>query len=81
MTATVLVRTRTEVLDPPGAAVRDTLVARGVVGVRDVRLGRRIELEVDAGTDVAALCSALLVHAEVEIAEIVTSPPADRPRP
>ena len=77
MKATVLVRTRADVLDPQGAAVRDTLVALGFVGVRDVRLGRLVELEVDEGTDVAALCSALLVHDAVEIAEIVADPRFD----
>ena len=70
MRARVLVRVRPEVLDPQGVAVRDTLVGLGFAGVRDVRLGRLVELEVDEDTDVTALCRALLVHEAVEEAEI-----------
>lgn len=71
MKATVLVRTHPDVLDPQGAAVRDTLVALGFGGVREVRIGRLIELDVAEGTDVAALCEALLVHPTIEVAEVV----------
>lgn len=78
MKATVLVRTRPEVLDAQGASVRDTLVALGFDGVHDVRIGRLIELDVTSSTDVEALCAALLVHPAVEIAEIVGEPEATK---
>lgn len=74
MKATVLVRTLADVLDPQGAAVRDTLVALGFAGVHDVRIGRLIELDVAEGTDVEALCAALLVHPALETAQIVEGP-------
>jgi phosphoribosylformylglycinamidine synthase len=54
--ATVLVRLKREVLDPQGNAVQRALRTMGFAGVRDVRIGKLIELELDPGTDdVAAL--------------------------
>jgi phosphoribosylformylglycinamidine synthase len=46
--ATVFVRLKTEVLDPQGEAVRKALAHIGVDGVRGVRVGRLVELELDA---------------------------------
>ena len=77
MRATVLVRTRPDVLDAQGTAVRDTLVALGFDGVRDVRIGRLIELDVSEGTDVQRLCDALLVHPAIEVAEVMALPARD----
>ena len=53
--ATVLVRLKPEVLDPQGDAVRRALKAQGFDGVRDVRIGKLIEIEVEGATDSAAL--------------------------
>ena len=57
MKATVLVRLKSEVLDPQGDAVRRALGKLGFEGVRSVRVGKLIEMELDdavAGTDVRA---------------------------
>ena len=50
MKATVLVRLKREVLDPQGDAVRRALGTLGFDGVRDVRVGKLIEI--DLGADV-----------------------------
>jgi phosphoribosylformylglycinamidine synthase len=51
MKATVLVRLKTEVLDPQGDAVKRALGRLGFEGVTGVRVGKLIEIEID---DVAA---------------------------
>ena len=45
--ATVLVRLKTEVLDPQGDAVRRALDKLGFQGVKSVRVGKLIEIEMD----------------------------------
>jgi phosphoribosylformylglycinamidine synthase len=47
--ATVLVRLKTEVLDPQGDAVRQALVRLGFEGVKGVRVGKLIEIELESG--------------------------------
>ncbi len=47
MKATVLVRLKGEVLDPQGDAVRRALGKLGFEGVKDVRVGKIIEIEID----------------------------------
>ena len=47
MKATVLVRLKTEVLDPQGDAVRRALEKLGFAGVRGVRVGKLIEIDLD----------------------------------
>ena len=57
MKATVLVRLKSEVLDPQGDAVRRALGKLGFEGVKGVRVGKLIEIELDdatAGSDVKA---------------------------
>jgi phosphoribosylformylglycinamidine synthase subunit PurS len=57
MKATVLVRLKSEVLDPQGDAVRRALGKLGFDGVKGVRVGKLIEIDLDdaaAGTDVKA---------------------------
>jgi phosphoribosylformylglycinamidine synthase subunit PurS len=86
--AQVHVRILPEVLDPQGVAVGETLRTLGFSAVRDVRLGRLIEVTLDTGESddpdvrsgddaalrryVEALCRALLVHEVVEEAEVHT---------
>ncbi len=48
MKATVYVRLKAEVLDPQGEAVRRALAHMGVDGVRGVRVGKLIELDIEA---------------------------------
>lgn len=52
MKATVYVRLKQEVLDPQGDAVKRALGSLGFAGVKDVRVGKLIEIELDpsAGT-------------------------------
>jgi phosphoribosylformylglycinamidine synthase len=47
MKATVVVRLKPEVLDPQGDAVRRALGKLGFEGVRDVRIGKIVEIEID----------------------------------
>jgi phosphoribosylformylglycinamidine synthase PurS subunit len=42
------------ILDPQGRAVEQSLPHLGIVGVRDVRVGRRVELTVEASDAAAA---------------------------
>jgi phosphoribosylformylglycinamidine synthase len=53
MKATVFVRLKKEVLDPQGDAVRRALGTLGFEGVRDVRVGKLIEMELDPATAAA----------------------------
>lgn len=48
MKATLYVRLKSEVLDPQGEAVRRALVGMGVEGIVGVRIGKLIELDIDA---------------------------------
>jgi phosphoribosylformylglycinamidine synthase subunit PurS len=45
--ATILVRLKPEVLDPQGDAVKRALVKLGFGGVKGVRVGKIIEIELD----------------------------------
>ena len=47
MKATVVVRLKPEVLDPQGDAVRRALGTLGFEGVKGVRIGKIIEIEID----------------------------------
>ncbi len=47
MRARVYVTLKREVLDPQGEAVRKGLQSLGLAGVREVRVGKLIELEID----------------------------------
>jgi phosphoribosylformylglycinamidine synthase len=47
MRATVVVRVKPEVLDPQGDAVRRALGKLGFEGVKDVRVGKIVEIEMD----------------------------------
>lgn len=57
MKAKVTVRLKREVLDPQGDAIKRALATLGFPGVRDVRVGKLIEIELD---DAAAATSAEL---------------------
>jgi phosphoribosylformylglycinamidine synthase len=60
-----------EILDPQGRAVEQALPELGFAGASDVRVGRHIELEVDAEGDelaarVAAMCDGFLSNPTIE---------------
>jgi phosphoribosylformylglycinamidine synthase PurS subunit len=70
--ARVLVRLKAGILDVQGAAVQRALVGLGFGDVRDLRVGKLIEVEVDAGTAAAArqrvdeMCRKLLANTILE---------------
>ena len=78
MKATVYVRLKGEVLDPQGRAVQKALDTLGVSGVRDVRVGKLIEIQLDPslqqGNELDAqlrkMCDELLADPVIEDYEI-----------
>ena len=81
MKATVLVRLKPEVLDPQGDAVRRALGTQGFTGVKGVRVGKIIEIELDdaagPGGDLKArlakMADEMLANPVIEDYEVVTS--------
>jgi phosphoribosylformylglycinamidine synthase PurS subunit len=71
MKATVLVRLKEEVLDPQGDAVRRALERLGFEGVKNVRVGKLIELEIDEGADAKDLRGRLAKMADEMLANPV----------
>jgi phosphoribosylformylglycinamidine synthase subunit PurS len=65
----VTVMPRAGVLDPQGQAVQGALASLGFEGLGEVRVGRRIELDIageDAATTARAMCDQLLANALIE---------------
>ena len=82
MRARVLVRPKAGILDPQGQAVERALPALGFEGVRNVHVGRLIELDVDDPERLPEMCDRLLTNPLIEdweIEEVV--PPAHPHRP
>jgi phosphoribosylformylglycinamidine synthase subunit PurS len=77
MRARVLVRPKAGILDPQGQAVERALPALGFEGVRNVHVGRLIELDVDDPETLPAMCERLLTNPLIEDWEIVESPGGD----
>ena len=71
MRARVLIRPKEGILDPQGQAVERALPALGFEGVREVRVGRLIELEVDDLARVPEMCERLLANPLIEDYEVV----------
>jgi phosphoribosylformylglycinamidine synthase PurS subunit len=79
MKATVVVRLKTEVLDPQGDAVRRALTKLGFEGVKDVRIGKVVEIELDEAharapdlkARLAKMADEMLANPVVEDYEIV----------
>jgi phosphoribosylformylglycinamidine synthase len=71
--ATVLVRLKSEVLDPQGDAVKHALDKLGFDGVRGVRIGKLIEIDLGDGpiADQAALKARLAKMADEMLANPV----------
>jgi phosphoribosylformylglycinamidine synthase subunit PurS len=58
-----------EILDPAGQAVAGALPRLGITGVRSVRIGKRIELDLDDETDAeqaALIADKLLANPVIE---------------
>ncbi|UJR81858.1 phosphoribosylformylglycinamidine synthase subunit PurS [Sandaracinus amylolyticus] len=72
MKAKIYVTLKREVLDPQGDAVRRALGSMGFEGVRDVRIGKLVEMEIDrkdrAGVeaDVKSMGEKLLANPVIE---------------
>jgi phosphoribosylformylglycinamidine synthase subunit PurS len=72
MKARVTVMLKPGVLDVQGAAVRHALASLGFDGVKDVRQGKVIELDMDhtdairARDEVATMCDKLLANVVIE---------------
>jgi phosphoribosylformylglycinamidine synthase len=65
----VTVMPRAGVLDPQGQAVRGALEQLGFAGVGEVRIGKRIELELDGEDPLGRardMCDRLLANALIE---------------
>lgn len=79
MKATVLVRLKQEVLDPQGDAVRKALGTMGFSGVKGVRIGKLIEIEMDRAaaedpnlkTRLATMADEMLANTVIEDYEVV----------
>ena len=71
MRARVLVKPKAGILDPQGQAVERALPALGFTGVRNVHVGRLIELDVEDPEQLAAMCERLLTNPLIEDYEIV----------
>ena len=69
MKARVFVTLKPGVLDPQGKAIHHALEGLGFSGVRDVRAGKLIELDLADGTsdtDIEAMCRRLLANTVIE---------------
>jgi phosphoribosylformylglycinamidine synthase subunit PurS len=69
--ARVLVRPKAGILDPQGQAVERALPALGFEGVRNVHVGRLIELDVEDASRLPEMCEKLLANPLIEDYEIV----------
>ena len=69
MKVRVFVTLKNGVLDPQGKAIHHALEGLGFAGVKHVRAGKLIELEVDEGisdADVEEMCRKLLANTVIE---------------
>jgi phosphoribosylformylglycinamidine synthase subunit PurS len=69
--ARVLIRPKQGILDPQGQAVEQALPALGFEGVRNVHVGRLIELDVEDADQLPAMCERLLANPLIEDYEVV----------
>ncbi len=69
MKTRVYVTLKNGVLDPQGKAIHHALEGLGFQGVRDVRAGKLIELDLEDGVgeaEVEAMCTQLLANTVIE---------------
>ena len=70
MRALVLIRPKAGILDPQGQTVERALPALGFDGVRNVHVGRLVELEVQDASRLPEMCERLLANPLIEDYEI-----------
>ena len=78
MKVNVVVRPKAAVLDPQGAAVREAMQHLGMPEVRNVRIGKYLEIEIDEKTPdldsrLDVLCRDLLSNPVIEDYEVQKS--------
>lgn len=79
-TASVNVMLKEGIADPQGQTIERALPALGFTGVDDVRVGKRIRLQVDAPTEeearkrVEQMCERLLSNPVIESYEVTLEP-------
>ena len=78
--ARVLIRPKEGILDPQGQAVERALPALGFKGVKEVTIGRLVELEVDDPAQVPDMCEQLLANPLIEDYDVVVEDPAEGSR-
>ena len=71
--AGVLIRPKAGILDPQGIAVERALPALGFEGVRNVHVGRLVELDVDDPARLEEMCRRLLANPLVEDYEVLAA--------
>jgi len=69
--ARVLVRPKAGILDPQGQVVERALPALGFDGVRNVHVGRLIELDVEDPGQLPSICERLLTNPLIEDYEVL----------
>ena len=74
----MLVKPKAGILDPQGQAVERALPALGFTGVRNVHVGRMIELDVEDPARLPEMCERLLSNPLIEDYEIVEAEAAAR---
>ena len=77
MRARVLVKPKAGILDPQGQVVERALPALGFTGVRNVHVGRMIELDVEDPGRLPEMCERLLTNPLIEDYEIVDTGEAE----
>jgi phosphoribosylformylglycinamidine synthase subunit PurS len=75
--ARVLVKPKAGILDPQGQAVQRALPALGFTGVRNVHVGRLIELDLEDPSRLPEMCERLLTNPLIEDYEIVETRSAE----
>ncbi len=78
MRARVIVRLKPAVLDPQGEAVERALLGLGFSGVRNVRVGKLVELDVDGDAglvkaELSAMADKLLANPVIEDYQVEVS--------
>ncbi len=71
MKARILIRPKEGILDPQGQTVERALPALGFEGVKGVRVGRMVELEVPDANRIGEMCEKLLANPLIEDYEIL----------